>query len=219
MQNLFHHSLSLIFIIDLMGTAAFAVSGVLVAGKKGMDLFGVVVIALVTAIGGGTIRDVLLGRQPVFWMAEPGYLVFITFVALITVAVYQRIKFPFKTLLLVDALGLAFFTIMGAQVAEQFGQHPIVCVVMGMITGVAGGMVRDVLCNEIPLILQRDIYATATLLGAGIYFSLKSLGISGSPAAIIGIIIIFVLRIMAIYFDLKLPIFHLTHDEKDVNMD
>src|SRR4051812_1926553 len=143
----------MLYTLDLIGVAVFAVSGALAAGRKRLDLLGVVVLALVTAIGGGTIRDVLLGRQPVFWLVDSWYLIVIVGSAVLTV-VFARLRRPPESVLLIaDALGLALFSVAGAQIAESRGVPAAGSIVLGTITGAAGGAVRDVLSNEIPLVL------------------------------------------------------------------
>lgn len=198
--------MSLLYLIDLLGVAVFAVSGALAAGRKQLDLLGVVVIAVVTAIGGGTIRDVLLDREAVFWVADPTYLVVIAAAALGTV-VYTRLrKPPGSALAIADALGLAFFTISGAQITQALGHSPIIVVVMGTVTGVAGGMVRDVLTTEIPFILRPgELYATAAIAGAAAYLVLEGLGLPRIPASVLGMATIAGIRFAAILLDLRLP--------------
>jgi len=197
------------YIVDLLGVAIFAISGSLAAGRKGLDLFGVIIISIVTAIGGGTIRDVLLGHHPIFWINDPGYLIVITIASLLTLFYVRHRKPPGKALLVADALGLAFFTITGTQIAESANLHPIIGVVMGTITGVAGGVLRDILSGDVPLILRRDIYATAAITGSVIYLILKAIGIDGMPSVLVGICSIFLLRLLAIIWGLRLPVFKL----------
>ena len=187
----------------------FAISGALAAGRKSLDLLGVIVVAIVTAIGGGTVRDLLLNRHPIFWIADPTYLVVITIAAVLTI-VYVRLRAPpGNTLLIADALGLALFTITGAQIAEAAGHSALIVVLMGTITGAAGGVLRDVLTAEVPLILRRDIYATAAVAGASLYLVAQESGIAAPVAAIIGMTAVAVLRVLAILFGLRLPVFQL----------
>jgi len=207
---MFSEKISFFLIVDLAGVIVFAISGILTAGKKGMDLFGIIVISIVTAIGGGTIRDLLLNRFPIFWMSNPGYLIIIIITAILSVSYLKKYKIPFKALLIADALGLAFFTITGTKIAYQSGQHFLVSIIMGTITGVAGGMVRDILSAEIPLILRRDIYATASIVGAILYISIVNF-VPENIAMVVGVISIFSLRMLAIIFKLKLPIIHIEH--------
>ncbi len=196
-------------LLDLVGVAVFAVSGALAAGRKGLDLFGVLVIASLTAVGGGTVRDLLLDRHPIFWIAEPTYLIVIGVAALLTLF-YVRIRPPpGNALLLADALGLALFSLSGAQIAEAAGLSPIIAVLMGTITGVAGGVLRDVLCAEIPLILRRDIYATAAIAGISLYLLAELAGVSRPWAFALGMAVVVVLRVSAIVWGLRLPTFKL----------
>lgn len=200
-------------LFDFIGVGVFAVSGALAAGRKSLDLLGVVVIAMVTAIGGGTIRDVLLDRG-VFWMAEPAYLYVILAAALLTIGYTRWLRPPDRALAIADALGLALFTISGAQIAEQAGHPGVVVVIMGTITGVAGGMIRDILTAEIPLILRRgQIYATAAIAGAVIYLLLQDV-IGSDIAALTGMAIVASLRIAAIIWNLALPVFRIESDPR-----
>jgi uncharacterized membrane protein YeiH len=188
---------------------------VLAAGRKRLDWLGVAVIAVVTAIGGGTLRDVLLDRNPIFWIADPTYLIVILAATALTLF-YVRIRVPNpRALLVADALGLAFFTIGGVQIAQMSGLSGLVAVLMGTITGVAGGVVRDVLLAEIPLILQRGhLYATATLVGAAFYLLLERLGLPRDPAALGGMATIIAVRFGAILWRLELPVLTL-EDKKE----
>jgi uncharacterized membrane protein YeiH len=195
--------------LDLAGVGVFAISGVLAAGRKRLDLVGVLVIAALTAIGGGTIRDVLLDRHPIFWIAEPSYLGVICGATIATIAYVQVRPPPGSALLIADALGLALFAISGAQIAERAQLSPIIVVLMGTITGVAGGVLRDVLCAEIPLILRRDIYATAAVAGTSLYLVAQSLGASKSWAFALGMFVVVALRLAAIFWRVRLPTLHL----------
>ncbi len=204
----------IVYFLDLLGVAVFAISGALSAGRKGLDLLGVLVIAVVTAIGGGTLRDLLLDRHPIFWIADPTYLVVITVAALLTI-VYVRVRpAPRNSLLLADAFGLALFSILGAQVAEAARLPGIIVVLMGTITGVAGGVLRDVLSAEVPLILRRDIYATAAIAGASIYLLVQEAGIGRPAAAVLGMVAVAVLRLLAILRGLRLPVFRLPEEPR-----
>lgn len=206
----------ILYLIQMLGVAVFAISGALTAGRKSLDLLGVVVIAIVTAIGGGTLRDVLLDRHPVFWIADPAYLYVCIAAALLTVAYSRFGRPPERLILIADALGLALFTISGAQIAEAAGLHGIAVVVMGVLTGVAGGMLRDILCAEIPLILRRGrIYATASIAGAALYLLLQGI-MDRDLAAFLGMLCVAALRFAAIIWNLTLPVFSLPRS-KDIN--
>lgn len=200
-------------ILDLVGVAVFAVSGALAAGRKHLDLLGVMVIAVVTAIGGGTLRDILLDRHPVFWIESPVYLYVIVGAALLTVGYTKFFKPPLKSLLVADAFGLALFSISGAQIAEQVHLANLLVVVMGTITGSAGGVLRDVLLVDIPVILRRGrIYATTAIIGIGVYLLLKAVGVLQPWAALLGMAVVAGLRLAAITWGFMLPIFSLSED-------
>lgn len=203
--------MSILYLLDLVGVGVFAVSGALAAGRKSLDLLGVVVIAVVTAIGGGTLRDLLLDRHPIFWIADPLYIVVIACAALATVAWTRRLRPPTNSLVIADALGLALFSVTGAQIAQNAGLSPVIVVLMGTMTGTAGGMIRDVLTNEIPLILrpQMELYATAAIAGITLYLVLQAMGVPRAPAGVAGMVAIAGLRFAAILRNLKLPVFSL----------
>jgi uncharacterized membrane protein YeiH len=197
----------LFYVADLIGVAVFAVSGALAAGRKGLDLLGVIVIASVTAVGGGTLRDLLLNRHPIFWIADPRYLVVIIAAALLTVLTSGVYPVPGHVLLVADALGLGLFALSGAQIAESGGLSPIIVVLVGTMTGVAGGVIRDLLTAEIPLVLRRDVYATAAIAGVVLYLVLRAVGVGESWAFGVGMISVVVLRLLAILFGWQLPTF------------
>lgn len=200
--------------LDLLGVAVFAISGALVAGRKRLDLFGVVVIAAVTAIGGGTIRDLLLDRHPVFWIDDPTYLYIILAAAGLTIVYVRRFRPPDRLLLVADALGLALFTINGSQIAERAGLGGVAVVLMGTLTGAAGGVIRDILTAEIPMILRRgQIYATASIAGSALYLGLQAGGIDRAVAAWAGMGAIALLRLAAIAWSITLPVFTVRSDE------
>lgn len=191
--------------IDLIGVAVFAISGALAGGRKGLDLLGVTVIALVTATGGGTLRDLLLNRHPIFWIADPNYL-WAVFAATVATVAYTRLWVATrKALLVADAIGMAFFTIGGTQIALHVGVPPLIAVLMGMTTGVAGGMLRDILTGEIPLILRPGrLYATAAIAGAIVFLLLRSVAPIAAPW--VGMTVAAVLRLLAIRYELHLPV-------------
>ena len=204
---------SLIHALDLFGIAVFAVSGALSAGRKSMDVFGVIVVAVVTATGGGTIRDVLLDRHPVFWIGDPTYLVVILVAAIATVSFTRFQRPPRVSLLVADAFGLGLFSIVGARIALEAGAPILIAVLMGAITGSAGGLLRDILCAEIPLILRRDIYAVASLIGATVYVLLEEVGLALTISAPVGAATVFLLRLAAMKWNLQVPSFIL--DDED----
>ena len=202
------------YALELLGVAVFAVSGVLAAGRKGLDALGVAVIAVVTAVGGGTLRDVLLNRHPIFWIADTTPL-WVIFGATVVTLAYVRIWIATRRALLVaDALGLAFFTIAGVQIAQQAGVSDLIAVLMGTITGVAGGIFRDVLTAEIPLVMRPGrLYATAAIAGAATYVLLVRIGIPPDPAALSGMSLIAGLRLAAILWRLELPVVRLPEED------
>lgn len=191
--------------IDVLGTIAFAVSGVYAALEKKLDLFGVIIIAFVTAIGGGTIRDMLIGDLPVAWIRSTHYTVIILVTAIIVILFRRSIRNFKKTLLVFDSLGLGFFTILGLQKGIAFDLHPIVCVALGTITGCFGGVVRDMLLNNIPIIFHKEIYASACIAGGTVFFVLKSLHFNEELNETVSIAVIFAIRMLAIRYDWELP--------------
>jgi uncharacterized membrane protein YeiH len=198
----------LLYVLDLVGVAVFAVSGALAAGRKGLDLLGVVVLALATAIGGGTIRDVLLDRHPIFWLSDPAYVIVIVAAALGTV-VYVRFRpAPEPALLVADALGLALFSVAGAQIAARAGVPAHGGIVLGTITGAAGGVVRDVLSAEVPHVLRRgNLYASAAIAGTAVYFLLEAVGVARAVSTIVGMAVVAGVRFASIWWHLQLPVF------------
>lgn len=199
-----------LYALDMVGVAVFAISGALAAGRKHLDLLGVMVIAMVTALGGGTLRDLLLDQSPIFWIGQPDYLIVAVIAALATV-LYTRFRNPpGKSLLIADAFGLALFSISGAQIAEAANLHGLIIVLMGTCTGVAGGLMRDVILLEIPVILRRgNIYATAAIAGIALYLLLQTLGVAAQGAQLMGMATIALLRLGAIIWGLTLPVYRL----------
>lgn len=196
----------LFYYLDLAGVAVFAASGVLAARDRDLDLIGIVVVAAITAIGGGTLRDLLLDRHPIFWITDPWYLVVITAAALLTVA-YVRVRPPpGATLLVADALGLGLFALSGAQLAEAAQVPALIVVLLGTMTGVTGGVLRDVITARVPLILQQEIYATAAIVGVAAYLALQAVGAPKAIAFGVGMAVVVALRLVAIRWGLHLPV-------------
>jgi uncharacterized membrane protein YeiH len=199
----------ILHVLDLVGVAVFAVSGVLAARSRGLDLLGILVIAALTALGGGTLRDLLLHRYPIFWITDAQYLTVIMASAVLTVG-YVRVRPPpGNTLLVADAFGLALFALSGAQVAEAAQCPALIVVLLGTMTGVAGGVLRDVITAQVPLILQRDLYATAAIVGVALYLLLQALGLQRVRAFGAGMVVVVALRLLAIWWGLQLPIFRM----------
>jgi uncharacterized membrane protein YeiH len=195
----------LLYYLDLAGVAVFAASGVLAARDRDLDLLGVIVVAAITAIGGGTLRDLLLDRHPIFWVADTSYVIVVIASALLTFA-YAQTRPPRATLLVADAFGLAVFSLSGAQLAEAAHCPPLIVVLMGTMTGVTGGILRDVITAQVPLILRRDIYATAAIVGITAYLALQALGMPRGWAFAAGMSAVVALRLLAIRYDLHLPL-------------
>lgn len=200
--------------LDIFGIIVFSLSGALMAGRYKLDPFGVVVLASVTAVGGGTIRDIIL-QTPVFWVVQPIYLYVILTTALLTIILVRQPKLiPKRFLLIADALGLALFAVLGTQKSLALGSPLPVAIVMGIITGVAGGMIRDVLCNVIPMILQKEIYALAAMLGGCLFGVFHLLGWPENESTLIAILGALLLRLAAIYWRVSLPAFEIIEKEK-----
>ncbi|PKH03484.1 hypothetical protein CXF72_05975 [Psychromonas sp. MB-3u-54] len=197
-----------IYIADMIGVISCAISGVLVATRLRMDPVGIIVLAAVTGIGGGTLRDMMMGATPVFWIVDNNYTYVITITAILTVFWLKHIhRAPPYLLLILDAFGLAIFTIVGAQKALALGFSGPVAIAMGCITGVVGGMIRDMLSGQIPFVLQKEIYATASVLGGVLFVSCSYLGFTPILAMSIAISGTLSLRLSAIYWHLSLPVF------------
>ena len=198
---------TVIYALDLFGVAVFAVSGSLAAGRKRMDILGVVVLGLVTALGGGTLRDVLLDSGPVFWIDTPVYLFVAVAFSLLTVLAARVVTSHRKSLLISDAFGLSIFTALGTAIALETTDSKSVAILMGVMTGTAGGMIRDILSAEIPLILRKEIYATAALCGAFAYVVFHGMRLSGSLCLLITVAVTLSIRLSAIHWGFSLPVF------------
>lgn len=196
----------MLYIIYLVAISAEAASGALMAMRRKMDLFGLALVGTVTALGGGSIRDVLLGHYPLGWVAHPQYLA-ITVGAAMVAALMARWLARFESaFLLLDALGLVAFSIIGCDVAATTGAHVSVVILMGMITGIAGGLLRDILCNQVPLVLKRDLYATVALLTGALYMGQLHLGVDPHVATLVALTVGFCVRLLAIRLALTLPV-------------
>lgn len=196
----------MLHMIYLIAISAEAGSGALMAMRRKMDWFGVALVGTVTALGGGSIRDVLLGHYPLGWVAHPEYLMFTVGAALLAAAaarLMQRLKGAF---LLLDALGLVAFSIIGCDIAAASGVHVAVVVLMGMITGIAGGLLRDIVCNQVPLVLRRDLYATVSLVTGALYMGQLHYGIDRDVATLVALAAGFNLRLAALRMSLALPV-------------
>ena len=194
-------------LFTLIGVAVFAGSGALAAVRRSLDPVGVLVLAIVTATGGGTLRDVLMDRHPIFWIASPWYIGVSALAALVTWLWVRKYPPPDRALQYADALGLAFFSIAGAQIAEAGGLAPFAATIMGAITGCAGGLIRDVLVAEVPLVFrQSELYVTACVAGVALYLGLKGLGLPVEVASVAGMATIAAVRLASIRWGIVLPV-------------
>ena len=196
--------MSLILVIDLLGTMAFAISGALTAQKKRLDLFGIFIIAFVTAVGGGTLRDVLL-NAPITWMRDLTYFVVIGTAALIAILFRSKLGYVRRSLFLFDTIGIALYTVLGIQKGLAFGFPPVTCAALGIMSACFGGVIRDILCNEIPLIFHKEIYATACIGGGLAYFLLLETPLSENWVLILSGSMVFLIRLLAVIFHWSLP--------------
>lgn len=193
-----------IFILDILGVIAFAISGVLIAMKKRMDPFGILIIAFVTSIGGGTLRDLLID-VPVAWMKNMTYVYVIIATTIIAIIFRTKLAYLRRSLFFFDTIGLSVFTLIGLEKALEAGFSPPICIATGTMTACFGGVIRDILSNEIPVIFRKEIYATACIIGGAVYFLLLHFSVPNSIKFIIVGLLIFTIRSLAVYFDLKLP--------------
>lgn len=194
--------------LDLLGTIAFATSGALVAINKKLDTFGVFIVAFVTALGGGTLRDVLVGHAPVTWMLQTYYVHTIIITVFITIIFRKQIKYLSKSLFLFDTIGLGVFTIIGTQLGVKSHFSPIISIALGTMTAAFGGVIRDILCNQIPVIFREEIYATAAIIGSIIFLILNKFQIDLNITYVITISIVIIIRLIAVKFHLSLPTFY-----------
>ncbi len=193
------------FTIDILGTIAFAISGVMVAMDKRLDMFGVFIIAFVTAIGGGTLRDVLIGNTPLIWLQETVYLFTIIGSVVFAILFRKQLKYVRRSLFLFDTIGIGLYTMVGIQKGLSIGLAPVMCIGLGTITASFGGVIRDILCNEIPVIFRKEIYATACIMGGLGYFLLEKIPLNDTYPYIGGIIIVIGIRLLAVKFKIALP--------------
>ena len=193
-----------VLVLEWIGLCAFVLTGVIVAARRNMDVIGFVLLGTVTGIGGGTTRDVILGRFPVTWVAEPSYLV-----GCIVVSIAGFFIVPLlgkgRLLLWLDAVGLALFAVSGAHSAQVAGVSPMIAITMGVVTATFGGMIRDVLSGSSPVVLSKEIYVTAALAGSATYVGLGAIGLPGTGALVTGFAAAMILRGLALYYDLSLP--------------
>jgi uncharacterized membrane protein YeiH len=200
--------LSLFNILDLLGTVAFAISGALAAMNRKLDLFGIFIIAFVTSIGGGTLRDILLGQTPT-WMENNIYIYFIGVVTVLAIIFRNKINYLKTSLFLFDTIGLGVFTITGVEIGLQNDLDPIICITLGAMTGTFGGVLRDILVAEIPVIFRKEIYATASLTGGLAFILLNEIGVNTDVIYVVTSLIIISIRLIVVKYRISLPNFDL----------
>ncbi|MDG4716251.1 trimeric intracellular cation channel family protein [Winogradskyella marincola] len=198
--------------IDILGTIAFAISGVLVAMNKRMDPFGVLIIAFVTAVGGGTLRDIMVGVEPVSWMRNMTFVYVIIGSAIFAVIFRNYLKHLRRSLFLFDTIGIGLYTVIGIETGLVAGLHPIICVALGTMTACFGGVTRDILCNEIPVIFRKEIYATACIVGGLSYFLMRFFLKDENYLFVIAGLVVIVIRLIAVRFQISLPSLYTSED-------
>lgn len=188
------------YLLDIIGTMAFAMSGALTAINKKLDPFGVFIIAFVTAVGGGTLRDTLIGRTPVGWMQDLNYVYFICAGFFLAIVFRKKLDRLRTSLFLFDTIGLGVFTLIGLEKGINTGLHPVICIALGTMTACFGGVIRDILCNEIPVIFRRQIYATICIFGGIVFFVLKKLNLEDNVVYVTTSVVIIAIRLVAVKF-------------------
>ena len=192
-------------LLDFIGTIAFAMSGALTAINKKLDPFGVFIIAFVTAVGGGTLRDVMIGRTPVSWMLDIRYVYLIIFGFALAIIFRKKLDRLRKSLFLFDTIGLGVFTLIGLEKGIIFGLNPVICIALGTMTACFGGVIRDILCNEIPVIFRREIYATICIFGGIVFFALKQIEMNEDVLYILTSSVMISVRLLAVKYKWYLP--------------
>ncbi len=195
-------------ILDILGTFVFAISGALVAIRKKMDPFGIFIIGFVTAVGGGTLRDILIGQQPVAWMQNMQYIYAIIFAVVLAILFRSKIKYLSKSLFLFDTIGLGIFTIIGTKVGITLNFNPLISIALGTMSGAFGGVIRDILCNDIPIIFRKEIYATASVFGGITFIILNHFNLPQNITYFITVSMVIAIRLIAVKFHLSLPTFY-----------
>lgn len=193
-------------VLDIIGTVAFAISGTLTAIEKRFDIFGIAIIAGVTAIGGGTLRDMLIGNMPVTWLLHLEYLYIVITAIVVTIFFRKGLNKLRTSLLLFDTMGIGIFTLIGIQKGLSIGLHPVVCVLLGTVTACFGGVIRDTLCNDVPIIFKKEIYATPCIVGGAVFFLVQLLGFSENTVYLSTIISIITIRLFAVRYHWSLPV-------------
>lgn len=200
--------MDIFYTLDVLGTLAFAISGALVAITKKLDPFGVFIVAFTTAVGGGTLRDVLIGRTPVVWMTDLNYIYVIGIAVVLAIFFRKNWKKLSKSLFLFDTIGLGIFTIIGTEIGMMANLHPIICIALGTISASFGGVIRDILCNDIPVIFRKEIYATACIVGASGFILLSKIPLNRDLNSMITVGLVILIRLIAVKYKLSLPTFY-----------
>lgn len=197
--------MKIFYLLDIIGTCAFAVSGALTAMNKRLDPFGVFIIAFVTAVGGGTLRDILIGRTPVGWMRDLNYVYLILLGYILAIIFRKKLDQLRTSLFLFDTIGLGVFTLIGLERGLDTNLHPIICIALGTMTACFGGVTRDILCNEIPVVFRKEIYATICIIGGILFFILKRWNLQNDILYLIVSSVMITIRLMAVKFKWYLP--------------
>jgi len=201
--------------LDLIGTFAFAVSGALTAMHKKLDVFGIFIIGFVTAIGGGTLRDILIGNTPVIWMEQTYYIYLIGIAVILAILFRRYLAHLSRSLFLFDTIGLGIFTIIGVEAGIRAELDPIICIALGAMTGCFGGVMRDTLCNMVPVIFLKEIYATASIAGGVLYIVLFNLDLNSDVIYISTAGLIIIIRLLVVKFRVSLPSFYVVENNSE----
>lgn len=200
--------MTLFNILDFLGIISFAISGSLVAMRKKLDPFGVFIIAFATSVGGGTLRDVLTGAQPVFWMKNTSVIFIIMASYFFAIIFRKKLKYLNKSLFLFDTIGLGLYTIMGTEIGLKANFHPVVIISIATMSASFGGVIRDILCNEVPVIFRKEIYATACVFGSITYLVLHNFGFNETIVYVSTSLMVISIRLIAVLLKLSLPTFY-----------
>lgn len=207
--------LNVLALIELLGVLAFAFTGIIEAHKKGMDIIGIYTVSMITAFGGGTVRDVMIGHYPLYWVQHSGYalmlLAFSIVAALFSANFFENPRVT-KTFVVLDALGLGLFSTVGASIAHQAGCDFYISMLLGTVTGIFGGIIRDIICNEIPDVFRRnELYATCAMLGSAVFLICLYLSVDELSATLVSIVFTATLRLISIKYQIKLPFYSYPH--------